>query len=114
MKAIIPNPFQKLSHGGYADVDVIIREDKKVPILPSGIVKITDEKASTGLGAARSGYVFTVRDGKALKTSVTIGISQNNHVSILSGLASGAQVVDGGFDQLVDGVPVTIASGATR
>jgi len=114
VKAIIPNSEHRLSHGGYADVDVIIKEDQGIPIIPTGIVKITDDLTGTSQENARPGYVFTVRDGKAHKTPVTVGISRNNHVSILSGLASGTPIVDRGFGQLDDGTPVTIASEADR
>lgn len=112
--ALIPNSDHKLSHGGYADVDTVVRENLGTRIVPTGIVRITSDGTGATQGAARSGYVFTVRDGKAHKTPVTVGFSRGNRISILSGLASDTPIVDSGFDQLVDGAPVTVGNEAAR
>lgn len=108
-KATISNSDHKLSHGGYVDVNVIVKEDREVPVIPTSIVNITGEASGNDQASSRAGHVFTVRDGKAHKTPVTVGISSNNRVSILSGLSSGTPVVDRGFEQLDDGTPVTVA-----
>jgi membrane fusion protein (multidrug efflux system) len=110
VKAIIPNPEYKLSHGGYADVDVVIKEECNVPVIPTNIVKITGD--SVGQASARSGYVFTVNDGKAQKIPVTLGITQNNHISVISGLACETKIINHGFGQIDDGTVVTVASEA--
>ncbi len=112
--AVIPNTGHRLSHGGYADVDTVVRENLGTRIVPSGIVRITSDGTGATQGAARSGYVFTVRDGKAWKTPVTVGFSRGNRISILSGLASDTPIVDSGFDQLVDGALVTVGNEAAR
>ncbi|HNX77093.1 MAG TPA: efflux RND transporter periplasmic adaptor subunit [Candidatus Rifleibacterium sp.] len=111
-RAVIANPDRKLSHGGYADVSVIIREDRQVPVLPVSIVKIAEALTGSLQSASRAGHVFTVRDGKALRTPVTVGISSNNRVAILSGLDADTLVVDRGFEQLEDGVSVKIENEA--
>lgn len=112
--ALIPNADHKLSHGGYADVDAVIRENLGTRVVPASIVKVTSDGGGATQGAARSGHVFTVRDGKAHKTPVTVGFSRGNRISILSGLASDTPVVDSGFEQLDEGTPVTITSEAGR
>ncbi|MDD3148034.1 MAG: efflux RND transporter periplasmic adaptor subunit [Candidatus Riflebacteria bacterium] len=112
-KAVISNPDRKLSHGGYADVTVIIKEDRAVPVLPANIVKITDALTGSLQSTSRAGYVYTVREGKACKTSVTIGISNSSRVSILSGLDADTLVVERGFEQLEDGVAVSIQNEAS-
>lgn len=114
IKTSIPNPVHTLSHGGYADVSVIVREDREVPIAPARIVKSQEAATGAAPSASRPGYVFTVREGKARKTPVTIGITDSNRVSIISGLASGTPIVDRGFEQLDDGTPVTVVSEVAR
>ena len=110
---VVPNDEHKLSHGGYADVDVVIREEKGYPIVPLSIVQIASTTDALS-GESRSAWVYTVEDGKARRTPVTVGLSRNNMVSILAGLASGAMIIDKGFNQLSDGVPVRVASEANQ
>ncbi|HEY9069019.1 MAG TPA: efflux RND transporter periplasmic adaptor subunit [Candidatus Ozemobacteraceae bacterium] len=112
--AVIPNTGHTLSHGGYADVDTVVRENLGTRIVPAGIVKITSDGTGATQGAARSGYVFTIRDGKAHKTPVTVGFSRGNRISILSGLATDTPIVDSGFDQLNEGTPVTVENETAR
>jgi RND family efflux transporter MFP subunit len=112
VKAIIPNQEYKISHGGYADVDVVIKEECNVPVIPTNIVKITGD--SVGQASARSGYVFTVNDGKAQKIPVTLGITQNNHISVISGLACETKIINHGFGQVENGTLVTVTSETSR
>lgn len=108
VKAIIPNPEYKLSHGGYADVDVIIKEERDVPVIPTSIVKITGD--SVGEASTRSGYVFTVKESKAQKVPVTLGITQDNHISVISGLTCETKIINHGFGQVDDGTLVIVTS----
>jgi membrane fusion protein (multidrug efflux system) len=54
-------------------------------------------------------YVFTVADGRARRTSVEIGQSEDGRTEIADGLERGARVVVTGWDMLSDGAPVTVA-----
>lgn len=53
--------------------------------------------------------VFVVQDGKkAIETTITVGLSDNTNVEVVTGLTSGKNVVVSGQQLLVDKAPVTI------
>ncbi|HFB61894.1 MAG TPA: efflux RND transporter periplasmic adaptor subunit [Bacteroidetes bacterium] len=52
--------------------------------------------------------VFVVKNGKARKRKVTVGIRQNNRFEILSGLKAGEKVVTDKANSLTDGMEVTV------
>ncbi len=110
---LVSNDEHKLSHGGYADVDVVIREEKGYPVVPNSIVQIASTTDALP-GEPRSAWVYTVNDGKACRTPVTVGLTRNSMVSILAGLASGTMIVDKGFNLLSDGVQVRVDSEANQ
>jgi HlyD family secretion protein len=59
--------------------------------------------------------VFALRDGRAVWTPVTLGITGQEHFEILSGLALGDTVVSGPYQtirSLTDGDPVRAAADA--
>jgi len=124
IKARIKNGDHRLNHGGYADVGILIREDGQVPIVPSEAVRVTKavQAGNTSTETVRdagaehpsAGFVFTVKDGKARKIPVTMGLSRNSMVAIVSGLASGTPIVVAGQDQLDEGTPVIESTGAGR
>ncbi|HAZ64177.1 MAG TPA: hypothetical protein DCZ72_11285, partial [Armatimonadetes bacterium] len=53
-------------------------------------------------------YVFVLRDGRAVKRPVTLGLRGNNLLQIVEGLAASDQVVLEGNDTLHDGEPVEV------
>ncbi len=55
-------------------------------------------------------YVFVVKDGKALRRTVTTGRHIENKIDILSGVAAGEQVVVSGTSKLIDGMEVKVAN----
>ena len=62
-------------------------------------------------------YVFVVRDGKAKMTEVTTGISDATHVSVVSGVKNGEQVITGPFrtlKRLHDGDAVLVTKEETK
>ena len=62
-------------------------------------------------------YVFLVKDGKAKMTEVTTGISDATHVSVVSGVKPGDQVITGPFrtlKKLNDGDAVEITKEVTK
>ena len=107
-KAILDNRDHRLSHGGYADVEVVVRENRDVQIVPANIVRLAKESGSDDKGKPLPGFVFSARDGKACQIEVMVGITSNNQIAILSGLASGTGIVDRGFGQVKDGTPVKV------
>jgi multidrug efflux pump subunit AcrA (membrane-fusion protein) len=48
-------------------------------------------------------YVYTVRDGRARRTEITIGRLTDTRVEIISGLSEGDEVIVSGVSQLTDG-----------
>ncbi len=52
--------------------------------------------------------LYLIREGKAVRTAVTLGAERGGRVEVLSGLAGGEQVVIGGLEGLSDGMSVTI------
>jgi membrane fusion protein (multidrug efflux system) len=64
------------------------------------------------LVSARTGYsVFVIRDGKAVRRKVKIGLRRPGVVEILEGVETGEQVVVGGQMRLSDGAGVVIKKG---
>lgn len=110
IKAQLPNADHRLSHGGYVDVEVIVREDTQVPVVPAEAVRFEPgtEGSSSAADGSRKGSVFTVSEGKARKTPVTVGLSRNNRISVLSGLASGTPIIVVGASAVTDGAIVEV------
>ncbi|MCM1100589.1 MAG: efflux RND transporter periplasmic adaptor subunit [Clostridium sp.] len=54
-------------------------------------------------------YVYTVQDGRAVKTYVTAGIFDENSIQIVDGLAEGDVVITTWSPRLIDGVEVSAA-----
>jgi HlyD family secretion protein len=64
-------------------------------------------------GVPRREGVFVVRDGKAVWTPITIGITGQDYFEVLSGLAPGDEVISGPFQRiqtLKDGDPVRVSN----
>ena len=59
-------------------------------------------------------YVFVVKDGKAKMTEVTTGISDATHVSVISGVKNGDQVVTGPFRTLKPGDDVVVGLATSK
>lgn len=57
-------------------------------------------------------HLFTVKDGKAVKTSVTVGLKDDSNAEIKSGLPVGERVVVAGQHFLRHGAPVLVEEGA--
>mgnify|MGYP001388255127 CR=1 FL=1 len=58
--------------------------------------------------AASGPMVFAVRDGRALRRPVTLGMHHDGMVDVTAGLAAGEPVVVQGQDALTDNQPVTV------
>jgi multidrug efflux pump subunit AcrA (membrane-fusion protein) len=82
-----------LRSGMSAEVNIIAHEEEGVLLAPSE--------------AEADGAVWLVRDGRAHKQPVTIGIRDLLRVQILGGLDEGASVVVEGQDKLAEGARVT-------
>lgn len=104
LRATIPNPDSRLRPGMFARVQLLFGADDVLAV---------PEAALAPSGQAQ--YVFTVREGHAHRTEVTLGERRDGQVEILTGVAAGDQVVVAGFQRLTDGAPVEVApAAATR
>lgn len=98
VRAIIPNADRRLKPGMLLTVR-IEAEARTAPAVPELAV----------VGEGDESYVFTVVGGKARRTPVRIGQSQNGMVEIVSGLKPGQPVVTEGVVKISDGQAVKIA-----
>lgn len=101
LRATVPNPDSLLRPGMFARVQLLFGADDVLAV---------PEAALAPSGQAQ--YVYTVRDGRAHRTEVTLGERRNGQVEILTGVALGDEVVIAGFQRLTDGAPVKVSSSA--
>jgi membrane fusion protein (multidrug efflux system) len=86
----------RLLAGMYAQVDVKASERPEATLVPREAV-VQQEGANV---------VFVVEDGKASARRVQVGVSDDQHVEILSGVSSGEEVITVGHFGLRDGQAV--------
>jgi membrane fusion protein (multidrug efflux system) len=103
MWAQIPNPDEDLIPGTYVDITMYVGKPHPVITVPQ----------TAALFSPQGEYVYTVADGKATKTQVTVGMRENNWIEIKSGLKAGDTVVTAGQVKLYDGAPIVIAPTST-
>jgi membrane fusion protein (multidrug efflux system) len=98
VKALVPNPKRSLQAGMYVDLRLAAE------VRPDAIV--VPEESIVPLQGAN--YIYVVRDGKASRRQVGLGIRSPGIVEVRSGLDTGDTVVVGGQERLQDGMAVTI------
>jgi RND family efflux transporter MFP subunit len=92
----LPNKDRRLKGGMFARVEVMVgthREAVQIPI--DAVSRLEDTQ-----------YVFVVRDGKAQRVNVEIGVRNDNRVEITKGLTGDETVIVSGKDLVHDGTPV--------
>lgn len=92
----IPNLDGRLRTGMYARVTLTLAVHRGALSIPSEAVMGPEDKR----------FVYTVKDGLAHRTLVTVGVDNGKTAQITSGLATGDQVVVVGRDTLVEGAKV--------
>ncbi len=95
----LPNADGKLLAGSYVKVQLAAETHTDALLVP--VAALLVEKTSAA--------VFVVRDGKAVKTKVTVGFNDGQQAEILTGLAGGEVLVVLTGLTLTDGQPVTPA-----
>jgi len=91
---------EALRAGLYAEVDIIINQHENVMLLPRQAVK--QDYASY--------FVYVVsEEGTAKKQAVTLGLSDEDHYEILSGLSYTDPVIHLGLDYVEEGTAVVIS-----
>jgi len=101
-----------------APIISVILEPETVPAVEAAPAAVNEAEASAPGPTARSTQhraegVFVVRDGRAVWTPVTLGITGQEYFEVLSGLSGGEQVVAGPYQTiraLRDGDPVQITT----
>lgn len=100
VSANLNDPHHKLKPGLLMHVVQTLKAQNNVIAIPS-----------IALVADISGYsVFSIKDGKAVKISVTIGSREGQYVTIKKGLTNGQTVIISRLNELKDGTPVQAVS----
>jgi RND family efflux transporter MFP subunit len=110
---ILDNSDLKLKPGMFANVEVITKEKKDVPVIPDyaiiekTVLDYSGGKISTGKVKIEK-FIFTLQDSVALKRKIETGIEHNNLVEVLSGIEPGEILVTQGQHILLDSSLVNI------
>jgi RND family efflux transporter MFP subunit len=96
----LPNKDRRLKGGMFARVEVLVGTHHQALQIPMDAVSRLEDTQ----------YVYVVREGKARRMDVEIGLRSNTHVEITKGLAGDEQVIVSGKDLVHDGTPVHILS----
>ena len=91
-----------LRSGMYADVAVLAQEKKGALLAPRAAVTQVNKQDT----------VYVLQGDAVEQRSVTTGLSDSDHIEILSGVAEGDQVVIAGQANLTDGAKVEVISGS--
>ena len=91
MRAVFENPDELLVPGDYVNVTIRVNKPQKVMLIPQSATK-TD--VGTGY------YVWTVKDGKAVKKDIVVNENYNNNWIVESGLSSDDVVVMKGIQSI--------------
>lgn len=67
-------------------------------VVPLNIVQRTD----------KGDFIYIVENNKAIMTPVELGLTYKTQVEVLSGLKPGAKIITVGYQDVVDGQPVTV------
>ena len=92
----LPNKDRLLKGGMFARVEVLVGKHHNALQIPIDAVSRLEDAQ----------YVYVVRDGKAERVSVEIGVRDENRVEITKGLDGSEQVIVSGKDLVHDGTPV--------
>jgi RND family efflux transporter MFP subunit len=94
----VPNPTYALKPGMFAQVSLVLAEQKDAVVVPAEAVLEDEGKV----------FVYTVVENKALQRAVTRGWTRNSLVAITKGLDEGEQIVVAGQHRLKNGMKVRV------
>jgi membrane fusion protein (multidrug efflux system) len=92
----LPNKDRRLKGGMFARVEVMVGTHRQAVQIPIDAVSRLEDTQ----------YVFVVRDGKAQRVNVEIGVRNDNRVEITKGFTGDETVIVSGKDLVHDGTPV--------
>jgi len=100
VEIMIPNRQSLLKAGMFVRAAVVLRNMRSLAVPREAIVTRESQQG-----------VFVIEDGKAHYLPVDIGVSQEGHVQVLSGIEPGQEVVAAGAQFLNEGDPVRLQEG---
>ena len=109
VRALVPNKHGQLYPGVYANVSVILPEEKHVITIPQNAITYTLYGDSVYLVKPMAGQGKAAKPlYKAVRQPVKLGDVRNNVVSVLSGLKAGDTIVSAGQVKIQNGSVITI------
>lgn len=94
----LPNRDRRLKGGMFARVEILVGTHHQALQIPIDAVSRLEDTQ----------YVYVVREGKARRVDVEIGVRSENRIEITKGLTGDEQIIVSGKDLVHDGTPVQI------
>ncbi len=104
IKIVLEQTDLQIVAGMFARGSVEVNKKDNAVIVEKDSVRFTEKEP----------YAFVVQDGKAIQRKLNLGISNDKHVEVLSGLTEGEMVVITGSPDLSDGVAVKVVEPDTK
>ena len=92
VKALVPNGRRKLQAGMFVEARLATAVRARAIVVPEESI----------LALQGQYVVFVIKDGKAARRAVTLGVRSPGEVEVNSGVDAGEQVVVGGLEMLQD------------
>ncbi len=96
VKALVPNPRRELQAGMFVEVRLATAVRPQAVVIPEDAV----------LALRGTQIVWVIKDDKAVRRPVTLGVRTPGFVEVTEGVEAGELVVVGGLERLQDGAPV--------
>jgi len=96
VKALVPNPKRELQAGMFVDVRLATAQRPNAVVVPEDAI----------LALQGITVVWVIKDGKATRRPVTLGVRSPGFVEVIEGVEAGEQVVVGGIEKMSEGAAV--------
>ena len=96
VRAQIANDDNRLVPGLFAQVELVLERKEDALLVPEAALMPAGDKQ----------YVYRIDDGKAVRTEITTGKRQQDHVEVLSGLEAEQLVITAGQMKIMEGSKV--------
>lgn len=97
----VSSPDRALPVGGFARGTVLVSQKRGVVVVPKEAV----------MSEAGDSFVYLVRDGRARRQLVVVGLTDREHAEITAGLQPGQMIITSGSSAVTDGAAVRVTSG---